>query len=630
MVYFRCRLLVSIALLLTFHTVRTSPASSSSFHRLFLLHGNNQRMLRPNLNPEDLLELDMHALHLDTEGAGAGAEAEAEVERVDSSSLPAHDTPHRTRYPKFANRSEESLLSSSSSCDATYGVMPCTDTFIGNLFLFAVYGFLLFLSAKMLSDGSELLLTVLDPGLIGGLLLPILGALPDSILIMVSGLGGSTSEAQQQVLVGIGLLAGSIVMLLTLLWGTCLIIGRCDLKVDESTGRLKAVDKQLSKRFGLTDMGIEVDDLTQLSARIMILSVIPFIVAQLPRIFGFSTNGNIPVLVACILSLSGLLAYCLYQVFTPWLLQRRKEFAQRRVMKFLALEKLAKHGGDQKLVDEQGNLDRKYAKSLFTQIDRNHDGIVNMDELRAMLSVSMVDGERTEALINNLMEEFDENENKQISVEEFLKGMQKWCVELKIKQKPIEEYREHAEKSMEDLQGLEDEDDENGGQEAPPSRKQIIRKAVLLLVGGTVIAGVFADPLVDAVDAFSTSISIPSFFVSFVLLPLASNSSEGVSCIMFSARKKRKNFSLTYSQIYGAVTMNSTMGLGIFLAVVYARQLEWDFSSEVLIIVLVVVIMGLVGSFRKVFPLWMAGIALLLYPLSLGLVAVLDYVAGWQ
>lgn len=557
--------------------------------------------------------------------------AEAKSRNI-SSFHPPYNAAPGVRPPKYKNGKQDLLVSSSSSCDATYGVMPCTDSIIGNLFLVAVYGFLLFLSAKMLSDGSELLLTVLDAGLIGGLLLPILGALPDSILILVSGLGGSTSEAQEQVLVGIGLLAGSIVMLLTLLWGSCLIIGRCDLKADERTGKLRAVEKQLSKRFGLTDTGVEVDDLTQLSARIMILSVIPFVVAQLPRLFSFSTNGNIPVLVACILALLGLLAYCLYQVFTPWLQQRRKEFAQRRVLKFVAIEKLMTHTGDERLVDKKGNLNTKYAERLFGQIDRNHDGAVNFDELRAMLSISMRDGERTEELIHHFMEEFDENENQQISKEEFLKGMQKWCSELKIKAKPIKEYREHAENFMDQLQGLDDEDDddEERAEKEPPSKKQIIRKAVLLLLGGTIIAGVFADPLVDAVDAFSDSISIPTFFVSFILLPLASNSSEGVSSVMFSARKKRKNFSLTYSQIYGAVTMNSTMGLGIFLAVVYFRDLEWDFSSEVLVIVIATVVMGLIGSFRKIFPLWMAGVALLLYPLSLGLVAVLDYVAGWQ
>ena len=87
---------------------------------------------------------------------------------------------------------------------------------------------------------------------------------------------------------------------------------------------------------------------------------------------------------------------------------------------------------------------------------------------------------------------------------------------------------------------------------------------------------------------------------------------------------------MMYLQIYGGVTMNCTMGLGIFLALVYFRDLVWDFSSEVLIVCLVTIIMGFLASFRKVFPTWMAGIALLLYPFSLGLVAVLDYVVGWE
>ena len=42
-----------------------------------------------------------------------------------------------------------------------------------------------------------------------------------------------------------------------------------------------------------------------------------------------------------------------------------------------------------------------------------------------------------------------------------------------------------------------------------------------------------------------------------------------------------KNISLTYSQVYGAVTMNNTMCLGLFLLVVWWRDLTWVFSSEV-------------------------------------------------
>lgn len=55
----------------------------------------------------------------------------------------------------------------------------------------------------MLSEGSELLLEVLNPGIIGGVVLPVLGALPDSLIILTS-LSAPAAEAQEQVAVGIG------------------------------------------------------------------------------------------------------------------------------------------------------------------------------------------------------------------------------------------------------------------------------------------------------------------------------------------------------------------------------------------------------------------------------------------
>ena len=62
----------------------------------------------------------------------------------------------------------------------------------------------------------------------------------------------------------------------------------------------------------------------------------------------------------------------------------------------------------------------------------------------------------------------------------------------------------------------EEEETENGLR----TKSQIIRKAVLLLIMGTIITAVFADPLVDAVTAFSTSSQIPSFFI-FLSLSIA-------------------------------------------------------------------------------------------------------------
>jgi hypothetical protein len=120
-------------------------------------------------------------------------------------------------------------------------LFPCSQTVVGNLILMCAYGFVLSCGAKLISDGAEMLLEVSNPVIVGGLVLPILGALPDAAMILVSGLG---PDAQQQLSVGVGTLAGSTIMLLTIPWLGGLLIGRCDIGPSGD-----AIDKKCSK-FG--------------------------------------------------------------------------------------------------------------------------------------------------------------------------------------------------------------------------------------------------------------------------------------------------------------------------------------------------------------------------------------------
>jgi len=83
-------------------------------------------------------------------------------------------------------------------------------------------------------------------------------------------------------------------------------------------------------------------------------------------------------------------------------------------------------------------------------------------------------------------------------------------------------------------------------------------------------------------------------------------------------------------QLYSGVTMKNTLCLGVFLSLIYVRNLAWEFSSEVLIVLLVCVVMGLLTSFRTTFPLWTCLVAYTLYPLSLVVVYVLDHVFHWS
>jgi len=87
--------------------------------------------------------------------------------------------------------------------------------------------------------------------------------------------------------------------------------------------------------------------------------------------------------------------------------------------------------------------------------------------------------------------------------------------------------------------------------------------------------------------------------------------------------------SLTMSSLYGAATMNNTMCLALFLALIAFQGLAWEFSAETIVIFLVTFAVGIIGSFKITFKVWVALAVLLLYPLSLGIVIILQVVAHW-
>ncbi|CAL9180233.1 unnamed protein product [Musa hybrid cultivar] len=518
--------------------------------------------------------------------------------------------------------------SATESCEPTYGFLPCTTTVVGNLFLVLVYGFLMFKAATYLSSGSELLLQILGPGIVGGLFLPILGALPDAMLILVSGLSGSKETAQSQVLIGMGLLAGSTVMLLTLLWGSCVVVGKCDLS-DSST----SVDLQDTRGFSLFASGISTDVQTSYAARIMAISVVPFIIVQLPRIFKFPSGQRLAVLVALIVAIALLLSYCLYQVLQPWIQRRRLEFAKHR----LVMSGILKHVHTQSLghlMDDYGKPNLHVIKKLFHKVDLDKNQSISRSELRALiigLKMGEIDLDKDGA-VDKVMNEFDTSRDDNIQEEEFIEGISKWIDEayrsVAFSGSYSQKLHHFHMKARNEHNMLHDQSEE--AEDGTGSPAWICFKAILLLVLGTFIAAVFADPLVDAVDNFSSATKIPSFFISFIAMPLATNSSEAVSAIIFASRKKQRTASLTFSEIYGGATMNNVLCLAVFLSLVYVRHLTWDFSAEVLVILVVCIVMGIFTSLRTTFPLWTCFVAFLLYPLSLVLVYVLDFVFGWS
>jgi len=135
--------------------------------------------------------------------------------------------------------------------------------------------------------------------------------------------------------------------------------------------------------------------------------------------------------------------------------------------------------------------------------------------------------------------------------------------------------------------------------------------------------------MVEVLGDFAVKIKIKPFFVSFLVTPYCSNASELISSLLFATKKKKDNASLVYSQLYGAATMNNTLCLGVFFAIVYFRNLAWLFTAETLAILLVTWIVGAIGSFRLHFKFYWAAIVICLYPFSLFFVWFLEDIVHW-
>lgn len=79
-------------------------------------------------------------------------------------------------------------------------------------------------ASHMISEGSELLLLVPSlAGVVGSVVLPVLGAVPDGAIVLFSGMG---ENAQEELTIGVGALAGSTIFLLTIPWALCILGGR--------------------------------------------------------------------------------------------------------------------------------------------------------------------------------------------------------------------------------------------------------------------------------------------------------------------------------------------------------------------------------------------------------------------
>ena len=383
-------------------------------------------------------------------------------------------------------------------------------------------------------------------GVVGGLLLPVLGAVPDAMIIVVSAvLAGTHEERQTQVAVGVGTLAGSTIMLLTIPYGIGMILARTDIIGGE------AVDQINTKPItAIHQTGITVDDDTKVNARIMIATSLSYLLVQ-GVAFAYLSSPEDGQKLEDKFALAGfvvcailLCLYSFYQVWNPKLQEKKMDEAKRAHMQRTAVIRMKQ--ALEKQMDGQALRFGDAGGSALSKSGLLYNGqggtSLNTTEKTPLLS-SSYDMRATFDEPADIPQYSDrELEDVHVDIRE---------VGLYWRSKAIKDVAKMEKgDSVQVTVGDDDDDDkeeENHDEQelGEGEAKKIAIKAAILLSIGTAIVVIFSDPMVDVIGDFGISTGIPAFYVSFVVTPFCSNASELISSLIFASKKKRKNSSLT-------------------------------------------------------------------------------------
>ena len=123
---------------------------------------------------------------------------------------------------------------------------------------------------------------------------------------------------------------------------------------------------------------------------------------------------------------------------------------------------------------------------------------------------------------------------------------------------------------------------------SPDEQQAAIKMRAFGMMGvGTLLVLIFSDPMVEVMSNVGERMSIPPFYISFVLAPLASNASELLASVSYAKKKTQKTITVALAALEGAACMNNTFCLAIFMALIYFKNLAWAFTAETLAILVI-------------------------------------------
>eukprot|EP01111_Echinosteliopsis_oligospora_P001100 TRINITY_DN1146_c0_g1_i1.p1 TRINITY_DN1146_c0_g1~~TRINITY_DN1146_c0_g1_i1.p1 ORF type:complete len:544 (-),score=160.34 TRINITY_DN1146_c0_g1_i1:89-1720(-) len=520
------------------------------------------------------------------------------------------------------------------------------------LFLMFVYGYILSQSSALISDGSELLLLIPSlAGIVGSVVLPVLGAVPDGAIVLFSGMG-PPEEVDESISVGVGALAGSTIMLLTIPWALCIISGRVDIVNGEAHYKGKP---KLTQGWHHTNTGVTPRPSVAVNAKIMIGTAISYVIIQIAAFSSHcgTNNGCVAshehwvALVALLISIACFCGYLWYNIKNAdsednedFIGEVKKQAIESHMLSISAAfesDLKTKYGEGDKLKSDDTQF-KSALKSFFSKYDRDGNGVIDAYELRVLLDD--LNEDMSEERFATFLKEIDTDNSGTVSFKEFEVAMKEYIrrknehssqgipmsiqthhtteTEAGKNEGEVEEEEEEEEEMPEDIASL----------PAHQQKLRILLRSAWMMGLGTLIVLLFSDPMVDVLNEVGHRFHINPFYVAFILAPVASNASELIASIAYATKKTKKTITISLAALEGAACMNNTFCLGIFLLLIFSKNLAWKFSAETISILFVELALFGVGAFIRTQRLWLSGVIISLYPISIFLVWFLENVLG--
>ncbi|XP_059309436.1 sodium/calcium exchanger NCL1-like isoform X3 [Lycium ferocissimum] len=577
-------------------------------------------------------------------------------------------------------------LSTGDKCIHIYGFFPCAENIGGYLFMIVTFQYLLILGEKVLAIGSNRLFSILDTGIFGASVFPTLITWPRIVMafgkgIITNNLTGYiagimflslapftimlfgdiiSSSVGKRITILVALIV-SVTFLLSYfsyqMWNPLIQQKSLEYIKHEQLVQVfvQHIQRQargnlfkggcpdinaLKRLFAKTDKdrshSITVTELEELVKQLESGKVKVdgnFALSTLSRIFDKNKDERIneeEFIEGCKKLLQeakddSTSKKLLDEVIKAYTEGQRKEMVKIQELVPRVLKQIQNQAIEsENLLKDDGSPKIESIKRLFRKLDGDHNSYLIPSELEKLTENVKFREARLnrKTSVKEIMKDFDQNDDHMIDENEFLRGVTYWLHNAK------QTTKEHHDKVMwgEVDKFLDEAERENNkGFDYSLVLKWEFCKSVLQVILGIAILTLCADPIMDNIIRLARAIGVPSFFLSFVIVPLAINARTAITAItlLSSANQQTSTTSsLTFSEIYVGVILNNIMGMSTVLTVLYAKDLRWEYSAEVLVSMVICAVTGFFAFIRTTYPLWTCIVAFLFYPIALALLYI--------